>query len=277
MDGWTTLGFVNIGQLGVAIFIAMSGFLAGASSSPPTNWLLRRYWRIFPAFWIVTAASFVLAAIFSHKHFDAWQILSQMLGLGLFTHGDRLINSPTWFISLLLACLVATYFARLSRYPLLVGIAVSLILAFAVATQRTSWLTQHALTYSLATVAALPGHARQRPMILLILAVCLLIAANWCPAFAYGGIALAAVGIGLSLPAEPRWLAVPAEYTYEYYLVHGIILFGANRYGSEYPMLAVLAGILASVAVAAGLHLVIARLDRWALARGKTACTIATT
>src|SRR5262245_20859503 len=126
LDAWTVIGGLSLGQIGVAIFLGVSGYLAVESRRPPVSWLVQRLRRLLPAYWIVIGASFMLAWATGHKRFDAWQVAAQLLGIGLFTHQDNLVNSPTWFISLLLACYAGTVAARLTRQPLLVATVASL-------------------------------------------------------------------------------------------------------------------------------------------------------
>src|SRR5438034_10716661 len=51
-DEWPTWQQINIGQLGVAIFLILSGLAAGQDHRPPVAWLARRLARIMPAYWL---------------------------------------------------------------------------------------------------------------------------------------------------------------------------------------------------------------------------------
>src|SRR5450759_3280073 len=57
-ERWPPL--VSLGDLGIGIFCAISGYLAfrpRAVPLPPVLWLRQRLLRIYPAFWIVMAVS----------------------------------------------------------------------------------------------------------------------------------------------------------------------------------------------------------------------------
>src|SRR5262245_19081798 len=95
-DQLTTAYGLNIGQVGVAIFLGASAYLSVTSATLPSVWLGRRLIRVFPAYWLATAAGFVLTGAFHYKNFTVAQVASQMAGLGLFTHPSSLVNVPTW-------------------------------------------------------------------------------------------------------------------------------------------------------------------------------------
>jgi len=112
LDSWTKLYRIDVGQFGVCIFLALSAILATQDKRTPWQWLWRRFVKIMPAYWIVMLVSFLLAWLSGHKSFDIWQFISQMLGTGFFTHPHNLVNSPTWFVSLLLALYLYTFLFR---------------------------------------------------------------------------------------------------------------------------------------------------------------------
>src|SRR4051812_222042 len=79
---WTVSGRLSIGQAGVALFLGVSGFLAGRSRRRPLPWLVQRLWRIFPAYWIAIGVSFCLVGLATgHKHFGAHQVVAQLAGV----------------------------------------------------------------------------------------------------------------------------------------------------------------------------------------------------
>ena len=117
----TLMAGLSIGQLGVAIFLVVSGLLSCESRRTPFAWLSQRLCRIYPAFWIAMIGSFCLATLSGYKNASLGQVASQMLGTGLWTHADELVNSPTWFVSLILACYLATFLSRMIGRPGLVA------------------------------------------------------------------------------------------------------------------------------------------------------------
>lgn len=94
-DDWSSYFSMNVGQLGVAIFLAISALLAGSARRPPIRWLLQRIGRLYPAYWLAMIACFAATWITRYRQFDAYQFVSQMLGTGLFTHPGNLVNVPT--------------------------------------------------------------------------------------------------------------------------------------------------------------------------------------
>jgi peptidoglycan/LPS O-acetylase OafA/YrhL len=246
---------LSLGQLGVALFFAVSGLLASASRRPPLPWLFQRFQRVFPAYWIAVSASFFLAWLIGHKPFGASQVLAQLCGVGLFTHRDNLVNAPTWFVSLLLVCYTGTCLARLARAPLLLGACCALALAVVVEREEKPWLSSHLLTYALASTLALAPPGRRAPLAV-VLRAALFALAFWLRAeFAYTAVALTWVGLSLGVRRAVPLLHLVTESSYEYYLVHGVVLFGIIRWWPSSP--------LAAAGCAIGLSAVAAVALRW--------------
>lgn len=262
-ETWCQVAGLSIGQIGVALFLAVSGLLASASRRPPLTWLLQRFRRLFPAYWIAIASSFALAWLGGHKSFDIMQVVAQFLGIGLFTHGPtQLVNTPTWYVSLLLVCYLGSVVARLMRMPVLLGVVTSLALAVAVGTVESPWLLSHLFTYTLAYTLA---HAPRAliPPIALIAAVVLFAAAYFRqPAFAYTALALVAVEVVRPLRTVLRPIRTVAAYSYEYYLVHGVFLYGFIRSWPSAPWLATGCAIVVAAVAAVVLHFVVKYLER---------------
>jgi len=214
---------ISPGQTGVAIFCAISAYLA--FRNPPTHlsaWWQKRVQRIFPAYWIVTIAAFVLAWGVQGRPFDLALFASQMLGLGYFTHGWALINVVSWFISLLLLCYGLASLAWLSRRPRTLLAVAAMVAAVLLATRVEVALSRHLIAFALCAMLVLT--LRQWPLLLLgagLTGVGLLLD----PQFFYSGIALLLTAAATS----SRALIVPgaallSRYTYEYFLLHGIFL-----------------------------------------------------
>src|SRR5437879_5488844 len=66
---------LNYGQVGVAIFLAVSGFLAAINPSTPLTWLWRRLMQIYPAYWVAMLISFFLTWVSGYKTFDTYQVV----------------------------------------------------------------------------------------------------------------------------------------------------------------------------------------------------------
>lgn len=242
---------LSIGQIGVAIFAAVSGILASESGRTPVSWLFQRMRRIFPSYWIAVAMSFLLSWVSGHKHFDSLQVVAQMVGIGLFTHGSKLVNLPTWFVSLLLVCYLGTFVARLTRVPGTIAVGTSLLLAIMVGVETHPWLLSHFLTYSIAsTVALLPRGMNRRVITWTVAGILFLLGIFEQVAFGYTTCALVTIELALAIPRVPLAIRWAAEYSYEYYLVHGVTLFGIIRLLPGLPLAAVFSAILLAAAAA---------------------------
>jgi peptidoglycan/LPS O-acetylase OafA/YrhL len=254
-DAWAKWGSLSPGQFGVALFLAVSGLLASESRRPPLDWLYQRLKRLMPTYWVALAASFVAVGILGNRSFDLYQIFAQFVGIGLFTHKDNLVNLPTWFISLLLVCYLGTVAARYSWKPWLYGTFMSIVLAVYVGFDSQPWLLSHLLTYAVASTAALaPRNLRGR--IILPLSGLLVALAIWVqPAFAYTATALVAIELAVHLKASWWPVRIAGEYSYEYFLVHGPIFYGAIIVLlAKQPLLAVLVAVPCSLIASAILH-----------------------
>ena len=261
---WMTWGGLNVGQLGVAIFLAISGFLASQSRQPAWPWFGQRLWRIFPSYWIVMVICFWLTWLSGYKQFDTYQVISQMLGLGFFTHPDHLVNTATWFISLLLVCYVGVFVARLSKAPVLIGVTSSLGLLAAAFWVSDPSFAIHAFTFGIVFVETemVPG-AKVSKFLMVTGGLAVALGISFEPLFIGAGMALIAVGLALRVSTAPQFIRGLADVSYEYYLLHGGFLVGALR-GFSGPMAFRLSAALLSAVIAAKwLRLLAQRIETW--------------
>jgi len=217
------------GQLGVALFCAMAGFFALGGSQPVGRWALDRARRLFPAYWVVTAALFAANALTSYKPASLSLFVSQMLGIGYFTHGgEHLINVPSWFLSLTLTCYLIAAVVRVvpRRQPALAALllGVGVVVAVGLQTDFTRQILAFVGGMSLRAFAvpALPMPSRAVALILLA-------GVPWLwPDFGYAAWALAAL-IVAEAAVWPDGFVVRfiADHSYEIFLVHGpiVVLF----------------------------------------------------
>lgn len=244
-DDLAVVAGLSIGQLGVAMFLAVSGLLSLESRRAPGSWFAQRLFRIYPAFWIAMVGSFCLAMLSGYKNASVGQIISQMLGTGLWTHSNDLVNSPTWFVSLILACYFATFLSRLTQRPGLVALVSSAGFTFLVARDSAPWLLSHALTYSVASAIAAYAFGKTRRTLSLSLATVLFIPALLVqPAFGYTAVSLIFIEISLLFQTRSRIIKLAADYSYEFYLIHGVALAGALTAFRSSPVLAVVAALM---------------------------------
>lgn len=214
---------ISPGQIGVSIFCAISGYLAlAANTESPMAWLKRRLIRLFPAYWIVTIAAFVLVIVGSDKKVTLGQFVSQMSGLGFFTHGWELVNVVSWFISLILLCYLIVVISLKSGWPKLFIWAVFILAAILCFTRIEVSLSRHVLTFLLAAVLALGGHNLP---IKIISGILIVVGILLDPQFFYSGVAIGLLLLVFSYSFnEPKLVKISANYGYEYFLVHGIFL-----------------------------------------------------
>lgn len=243
-DAQTQWHRITPGQTGVAIFCAISGLLAFASQPPDLGlWIKKRLLRIFPAYWIVTIFAFLLVLIWPSKPVTIGLFVSQMLGLGFFTHGWALVNIVSWFVSLILLCYALSVFGWYSRFPKAFWWAVSIVAVWLVVSRTEVDLSRHVLAFGLGALVALGG-MRYLLWILSAGLIAFGVVAN--PQFFYSGFAFLLILISAyGLIKDPRLVQVCSAYGYEYFLIHGICLVGAYRFfPNPIPGLAI-AGIAA--------------------------------
>jgi peptidoglycan/LPS O-acetylase OafA/YrhL len=122
------------GEVGVDMFVVLSGIGLALSTSAEGagRFLVRRFWRIYPAYWIVLTA-FIAADVFVRNlRFTATDVLLHYVGLHAW-FGDRYamsINDSFWFITLIVTLyLLYPFLRRLVDRPdrlLLAGALISL-------------------------------------------------------------------------------------------------------------------------------------------------------
>lgn len=214
---------ISPGQSGVAMFCAISGYLAFRTR--PANillWFKRRLLTIFPAYWIVTVCAFALAAVWGTKQITIGLFVSQMLGLGYFTHGWELVNVVSWFISLILLCYGLSFLAwwlgpwRLFWWFVLVG-AVILVSA-----RLEVGISRHLLAFGL---GALLSDKENSIRVGVISGVLIVVGVSIDPQLFYSGAAVMSLLLATyGKLCEPRFLRMASAYSYQYFLVHGICL-----------------------------------------------------
>ena len=231
---------ISLGQTGVGIFCAISGYLAFRNRPDSiSEWLKKRLLRIFPAYWMVTVAAFLLTAITSAKDFSGWMFLSQMLGLGYFTHGWHLVNVVSWFISLILLCYALAAICWQTRRPDLLLVAFASMAMVLCAMRWEGAISRHVIAFCLAGYFAYMQAAFLMWMVAILL---MIVGVIFNPLFFYSGIGLALVLFASSrLLCASRVVEVASKYSYEYFLVHGIFLVGVARFVSNKPLALTLA------------------------------------
>lgn len=250
----TTWQGVNIGQVGVGMFCALSGYLAfWCSLSGPWPWLRRRFEQLFPAYWIVTILSFGLTWFAGTKQISWPLFISQMLGTGYFTHGWDLVNVVSWFISLILLCYLVGAIAKfLKRVRLVLVAVVCLSAGFLFANEEVD-LSRHVLTFALAGLIAYGGMTPKKTVLMAI--VCLLLSISVSMQFIYATLGLSLLAVCLSWNApEIEPVRRASRYTYDFFLVHGLFLVAFTRLLPIPAMASVLLAVGVAAVTAVLLH-----------------------
>jgi peptidoglycan/LPS O-acetylase OafA/YrhL len=217
---------VDWGQLGVACFCVMAGYFALGGRHTLSAWAADRVVRLFPAYWLVTLAAFAANAVVGYKPATAGLFVSQMLGLGYFTHGGaNLVNVPSWFLSLIVACYVVAALVRIARAPratvVVLGVATVALLVAGVHADFTRQILAFVAGMAARQHGLLERRAPLRAGIALLGVAAIAISAN----FAYSGWAVALFLLFAALPV-PAWRPVRfvSDVSYELFLVHGPVV-----------------------------------------------------
>jgi len=243
---WVQFGGMDAGQVGVGVFCAVSGLLAMNDRRAPTGWLWRRLQRLFPPYWIAMLFSFAVTAWAGRKSFDVYQFISQMLGLGYFTHGWFLVNQVTWFISLILLCYVLAFAVKFFRRPC-AGIALLSLISLVVVLKGIEVdLSQHILSFCLAgTAVCLPG--KYRRWMLLASSIVLFALVPHSRFVSFAAVSLLLTGLFYTAAwGQHVFFRMAGGGLYEYFLVHGIFFVGAGKFISS-PVLVVVCGLAGSI------------------------------
>ncbi len=258
----TTFHDLTIGQFGVGIFCALSGFLAFRDRRPPKAWALRRLIKLYPAYWIITLISFIMAWFTGYKHIDVFLFCSQMLGTGFFTHGWNLVNSITWFFSLLLVCYGIAFIAKISKHPLIVLTLAAMLSVILILVRVDPSIPRHVISFSCAAmVGILPLSAA--PLIIAVFVFVLTALSFVAVPFVYGAAALVLVLACLLLPNwSTKGIGRLSPYIYEFFLAHGIFFLGAAKIIKGAPLISIPLGTVLSIGAAWGLKKTVDFLTR---------------
>lgn len=223
---------VSPGQTGVAIFCAISGYLAfHARPESVTQWFKKRLTKIFPAYWLVTIGAFFLTAITSSKDFSGWLLISQMLGLGYFTHGWELINVVSWFISLILLCYILAAICWKNRSPDYLLILFTLLAVLSCGLRLEVVMSRHVIAFCLGGYLAF---SNRYFFIFLVVIGLTVVGVNIDPQFFYSGTSLVFILAAIKWKLQySKIIQYASNYSYEYFLVHGIFLVGVSKIISQ--------------------------------------------
>jgi peptidoglycan/LPS O-acetylase OafA/YrhL len=218
------LGHLNLGQLGVTVFCTLSGYFALRPSGEPSwRWLARRLGRVYVPYWITLGAIFTANQAVGYKPVSLGLVVSEVLGTGYFTHGDRLVGVHVWFISLILVCYGFAVVLRGRPWALFLAIVVAIALM-----PLAPAFLRHLVSFLAGAVLATASRTRGTAigMALAGLAATLVVRGE----FAYPTAGVLALLAARGIPGgSPRALAATSQATYEFFLVHGPIYLAISR------------------------------------------------
>jgi peptidoglycan/LPS O-acetylase OafA/YrhL len=231
---------LEIGQIGVAIFLAISGVLIGRDSRSPADWLLARLVRIYPAYWVVTLLAFALTAYFGSKPTSIVQLLWQMSGLGMYFIPE-LVNIVTWFIGLLLALYFSVFLMK-SLGVLLPGVWIaSAVSSMLLVINPYELYFVHALAFYLSIAIS---SSKSDGFVSWVCVIALLCCAVRMRVFGYAAMGVVSIPLAEWIGSVPAWVSILAKYSYEFYLVHGIVFVGVRRFLGGHSVVAIGLGIV---------------------------------
>ncbi|MEQ8846285.1 acyltransferase [Botrimarina sp.] len=248
------LGF-PVGRVGTALFVALAGSLAAISTAPsPAEWLWRRLCRIYPAYWLVMLVVLVGVAWSGYKPIGPAQFISQMLGLGLFTHPDRLVHVATWFVSLILLLYCLTALAKRLGPDREIAAALAAGCAAVPLLGVDVGYSAHASTYFAAYLAFRAPPSRRGVWLAAVTVAMALAAIYVWPVWSCGAIAVGLIGAAVAAPIDAPVFRQASRYSYEFYLTNGPVLAALFAAAPRRPVLVSLIALLASAALAVALH-----------------------
>lgn len=226
--------YFNFGQLGVAMFIALSGWLAGKSRRSTGDWLWHRFVHVYPPYLLVTLIGLAAAWFFEYKAVTSSLAVAQIFGVAALTHGESIINVPTWFITLLLVCYLGTCAFQNRWYGLASVAAIGLVFVSLGQHGFLALFAAHASTYFAAFWVVRSGV--RRDIALLALGVMYALLGFWMSDVfinCWAGMLGLWVCTRISFNSQ-AWLEYSASRTYEFYLIHGpLIVANVALFGDQ--------------------------------------------
>lgn len=232
--------------------------LAASSSRTPLGWLRDRLVFLLPPFWLATAFGFLAAGLAGHKRFDGFQVICQFMGIGYLTHGERMVNVATWFMTPLLCLYVIAALARLSS-PRAVFLSFSIFcLASAMFTSdRGAVVACHGLTFSMAYLIGTAPIRLQRMLVagaFVTMALLFGLHQNLRYGLLSFGLLFMSLGVRRRLPLAEKFSAI----AYEWFLLHGLCLTMVAVV-FDHPLIVAPLAAIASIVLAVALRGIVQR------------------
>jgi peptidoglycan/LPS O-acetylase OafA/YrhL len=201
-----------------------------------------------------------LAWMMQTKDFDLAQALSQMAGLGLFTHGNNLINSPTWFVSVLLVCYVLSAIARATGHTTWVATGLGIAAMGLALWEEPDFIGMSFLAFGMGFLRA----RIQARRVFVVGSLAFLLGMCFMDGIPFVSLILAVLALesGLLMRSVSHVVQRASQFSYEYFLLHGLGLHAGLAMVPQTPLWGISVGVLLAILASVALHLLLARLGR---------------
>jgi len=259
----------SLGGAGVLLFFYLSGFLIfrNVQKQPSGIFLLRRFFKLFPAYWVNIAIIFLAAGIFhAGEMTDPKTLLSNIFLVQEFTHSN-LLNGVYWTLQIevkfyIVIALFVYCFGSRKIYWLL-GVLLLVNMALLPGMGRGSTLLTY-LSAFFPGIAAARASARgwdrkgvfELTLVTALVAINLLLGLEQGNGYqaAYSVLFSAAIAAALVFPIRSAFFAFFGKISYSDYLYHSIVGYALITWLASYTWLSksliLTASFLASVAAA---------------------------
>lgn len=250
------------GQVGVAIFFAISGLLAAqGKQGHALSWLSKRLSRIYLPYWIAVTGVLTANYIVQYKPAPLSLVLSEYAGIVGWTHRGDIIGVYFWFVSLLLFCYLLAAVVKFDRriLPLLVAGAIAWL-----------WWDAGFAANTLAFLTGLSlGQLGMRPapkwtLTVTVVAGALTLAVH--PGFAcvaIAGLTILSTAIPFALHEQAEAvIAKLSELSYHFYLAHVPFYLAADKLFPDHMFMVFMLGTAGAIVGAVALYVMDAYLRK---------------
>ncbi|MDT0183230.1 acyltransferase [Microbacterium sp. ARD31] len=283
-----SLQYINLGRVGIVAFFLVSGYVVGLTLSRQTvrTFAIRRFWRLYPIYWVATVAYVAVVVLTGQAPFDYSLVVILMnvtMLQGFF--GVYSILGVAWTLGIEIAFYAQSILGKLSRFlekSVWLGIGWLLVFAgmalanFAFGAEFTAVMPLMMFTASVGFAVYLWENGQSKALLLFIpLAVVLVPTLGWFLVSQHAGVRDAWTPLGFDLSYAGGLAIFAALYavrsrkmhasllwlggiSYSLYLVHTIVMAALKPLGLA-PAVFVLVAIVGGILVAWGARILVER------------------